>query len=206
MKTFTVLATGIFIGSSIAATAPAKSAVDALTKIAPTSASCDGAKVPAQCATAQQAAGPIIDSFAEYGIVTPGEQAALLALMAFETVEFKFNTNQDGGNGQPRPGQGTRNMMMPDNVALYAQAKYPNAASISDVSQKLDKVIADGGEWASAAWYYTTKCDDTVKAGLKAGTQAGNAAYLTNCVMTTVTDDRTKYWTAAAQALGLSGQ
>lgn len=204
MKTSIILAAGTFAAAATAATTPSQSAVDVLLKIAPTSSNCD--LTNKECATAQQAAGPLIDSFAEYGITTPGEQAALLALVATESGAFKYNRNHFPDPGTP--GQGTRNMMSVKFVAKYAEAKYPDAVSISDPAQKLDKVIELGGEWASAAWFYTTYCDDTVKTGLKAGTEKGYEDYLTICVGTgpKVDDTRKQYYALASKALGLSGQ
>ena len=67
---------------------------------APGSAGCDGS--PA-CKTAAQAAPLIQAAFDKFGFNTPGEQAAILALMAFETVDFKFDVNVSPG----RPGQGS---------------------------------------------------------------------------------------------------
>ena len=71
----------------------------------PGSASCDGSP---SCRTAQQAAPVIQAAFDKYGFKTPGEQAALIALMSFESGNFKFDVNVSPG----RPGQGS---MYPDN-------------------------------------------------------------------------------------------
>lgn len=173
-------------------------ATDILLKIAPTSGSCSGAPFPEECATASDAAQPLIDSFSKYQIATPGEQAALLSLMAFESGDFKYNKNHYPG----RPGQGCRNMMMPNFVSEYAATM---SLSNSDPAALLQQVIQAGGEWGAAAWFYSTKCGADVKTGLQAGTKAGWESFITGCVQTTLTDDRTSGWMKAAQALGLSG-
>jgi len=67
---------------------------------APGSASCDGSS---SCRTAEQAAPFIQAAFKKFGFKTPGEQAAILALMAFESGDFKFDVNVFPG----RPGQGS---------------------------------------------------------------------------------------------------
>ena len=73
-----------------------------LEAVAPSAKSCEGAPIINQCRTASQAAGLIAQSFQTYGIATVNEQAALISLMAFESDEFKYNTNISPG----RPGQG----------------------------------------------------------------------------------------------------
>ena len=56
--------------------------------------SCDGAPFPEECATADHAAPFINDGFAQFGIESVGEKAAILSLMMFETGNFKYNRNQ----------------------------------------------------------------------------------------------------------------
>lgn len=56
-----------------------------LEKISPDTSSCEGADFPDECATAAQAA-PFIDiSFSNFGIESFGGQAALVAIMLFES-------------------------------------------------------------------------------------------------------------------------
>ena len=69
--------------------------------VAPTSSTCDGAPYPKQCRTAAQAVGPIIKSLNRYGTTSVGETAALIATMAFESGDFKYNINITPG----RPGR-----------------------------------------------------------------------------------------------------
>ncbi|KAF2099592.1 hypothetical protein NA57DRAFT_75092 [Rhizodiscina lignyota] len=183
--------------------------VDAATKAlltaAPTSNTCSGATYPNECATAQQAAQPIIDGFAQYGITTVGEQAAALSIMIFESGSFKYNEKHFPA---PVPGQGTRNMQNPEfNQKYVADLEKSGKLKSSDVQAAgtdPNKILAlvqpDEFSFASAAWFISTQCDAATRAGLQAGTQAGYTAYLTNCVQTTVTDDRISGWKAALQA------
>lgn len=81
--------------------------------------SCDGlGDFADECITAADATQPLIDSFAKYQITTPGEQAALLSWMAYESGDFKYVRNHFPAPG--RPGQGCRNMMMPEFVSEFA--------------------------------------------------------------------------------------
>lgn len=176
--------------------------IDILTKIAPSSASCSNAPIAGECATASDAAQPLIDSFAKYRIATPAEQAALLSWMAYESAEFQYVRNHFPAPG--RPGQGTRAMMMPTFVSEFAstlQLTNPDPAGL------LDDVIKAGGEWAAASWFYTAKCSDEIKQGVKTGGKAGWEKFITDCVETTLDSgekSREVYWTRATQALGMT--
>ena len=64
-----------------------------LLSIAPNSGSCAGADFPSECATNVQAAPYLIAAMIKYQISSPAEMAALLALIAFETADFKYNVN-----------------------------------------------------------------------------------------------------------------
>lgn len=72
-----------------------------ITTIAPKSHSCANAPVPKsgmpECANAQEAAVNIRKSFETYNVTSKAEQAAVIALMAFESVEFQFSRNQGSG-------------------------------------------------------------------------------------------------------------
>lgn len=63
----------------------------------------DDPEAPGECRTAGQAADPILDSFEKYEITNQIEKAALVALMGFETDDFKYQRNYYPG----RPGQGS---------------------------------------------------------------------------------------------------
>lgn len=68
-----------------------------ITDIAPKSSSCDDAPAEGECATAKQAAKFASQSFDTYKVTSKGEQAAVLSLMAFETLDFKYNKNHFPG-------------------------------------------------------------------------------------------------------------
>lgn len=67
--------------------------------IAPKSHNCTSPPAKGECATASQAAPNIAKSFAKYGVSSRAEQAAVIALMAFESGEFRYSRNHF-----PRPG------------------------------------------------------------------------------------------------------
>jgi hypothetical protein len=193
--------------------AAGNSAVSMLLTIAPTSNTCTNAPAAGECATATQAAPYLISAMSSYGITSPPELAAVLSLIAFESGDFKYNINHYPG----RAGQGTRNMQMPDfNLqyavsvpALVAQVQAITSATSTTAGLSDDQlnavralVLPDQYTWASAAWFYTTKCA-SVRAQVQGGGQAGLEAYL-GCVGTTATSDRLAYWTRANTAFGLS--
>ena len=62
-----------------------------------------------RCRTADQAAAAIATSFNTYGITSPGEMAAIIATMAFESGDFKYQKNHFPG----RPGQGSKYLHRP---------------------------------------------------------------------------------------------
>ena len=66
--------------------------VEQLLAIAPASAACDpAAQFADECITAQDAVAPLNAAFAQYGVETVGEKAALLSLMLFESGDFKVH-------------------------------------------------------------------------------------------------------------------
>ena len=193
--------------------APAAITAEQLIQIDSTTAACDGAgEFAAECADAARAAPAISASFKKYGITTPGEQAALIAIMVFETGGFKYSKNHFSPEG-PRPGQGTRNMqMLPFNLK-YANDVLPAETASTAVAAGGDAVTAalnadDETSFGSAAWFLTTaqpdKCTQQIRDGLAAGTKVGWDAYLTQCVETTPDPTRDVPWTAAKAALGVA--
>lgn len=66
-------------------------------QIAPKSSTCDNPPAKGECATADQAAPNIAKSFENYGVTSRAEQAAVIALMAFESDDFRFSRNQVPG-------------------------------------------------------------------------------------------------------------
>ncbi|KAH7369018.1 hypothetical protein B0T11DRAFT_69498 [Plectosphaerella cucumerina] len=191
------------------------SILSALLRADPTTASCDGAPAPSECATAAQAAPLIEAAMRRFCIHETPVVAALVDLMLFETGAFKYNRNHFPG----RPGQGTRNMQMfdfnfqyaLDTPALKSQAiaiaggESVDADSISDDKKNeiLALVMADEYTFASAAWFLTTKCPATIKQGLATGGDAGYEAYLTSCIGTTAAPERLEHWKVTKEAFGV---
>ncbi|KAL2066221.1 hypothetical protein VTL71DRAFT_2292 [Oculimacula yallundae] len=183
-------------------------AVDILLQIAPTSNTCSGAPVPAECATNVQAAPFLISAMQKYEIYSVPEMAAVLSVVAFETADFKYNTNKFPG----RPGQGTRNMQMANYNLLYAQSipelatplsAITTSSSIAGLSdEKLNAiralVLPDEYSWASGAWFLTTQCAN-IRPALQTGSRVGFGAYM-GCLGVTASDDRLAYWKRATAA------
>ena len=176
-----------------------------LLSIAPKSSSCANADFPSECRTATQAVGPITASFATYGLNTPGEQAAILSTMAFESDDFQYQISHFPGT----PGQGTRNMQSPKYNLMYAQSipalgPYLQKTDISDPNAVLDLLTTYiDYDFGSAAWFLTSQCDQSVRGGLQSGSAAGFSAYIA-CIGTAETSDRNAYYQRAVTALGVT--
>jgi hypothetical protein len=195
-----------------------------LIQFAPQSVSCNAtAEFADECRNATQAAPFINQGFAQFGIDSAGEKAALLSLMAFETNDFQFDRNHFPAPG--RPGQGTRNLMMYPFVLDYAldtpsvaaqaqvvsQGKNGTDPTVSDDTKNavLALVLVDDLSFASAMWFYKrsgpqkTGCaaNATIVQGLQSQTRAGWELFITSCIFTTVTDDRASVWENAIAAL-----
>ena len=170
-----------------------------LLAIAPKSGSCAGAD-PAQCQTADIAAQYIAASFQTYGITTPGEMAAVISTIAFESGDFKYNKPIS-----PTPGKGTRNMQSAAFNLKYAQSMPQFAtqlASAAGPDAVLNLLVANPDvDFASAAWFLTTQCP-AARPELASGNMAGWTTYITGCLGTTVTDDRHAYAVRAYQVFG----
>ncbi|DAA74549.1 TPA_exp: Uncharacterized protein A8136_3307 [Trichophyton benhamiae CBS 112371] len=179
--------------------------IEVLKEIAPASAKepcVSAAKAEGQCRSASQAAEPIIHSFEKYKITSKPEMAAILSLIALESGEFKYQKNVFPG----RPGQGTRNMQMPNFNALYAKSIPELAAKIGPKTNNVDAVLdmllsKDDYDFGSAAWFLTTQCTPAVRTALQSGSEEGWSKYLTECIGTTAADERKKYWTKAMESV-----
>ncbi|KAL7797359.1 hypothetical protein V8C37DRAFT_370836 [Trichoderma ceciliae] len=182
-------------------------AVAIVKKIAPGAENCVDTT---ECRTAEQAAPFIAQSMYDYKVFTTPEMAAIISLMAFESVDFKYKHNVSPG----RPGQGTANMQMANFNLLYAQSidsikdqvsRYTSTDGLSsdDLNHILSLVQPDEFNFASGAWFYTTQCDSSVKEALWADVDTGFQKYM-ECVGTPVTDDRLAYFTRAKEAFGLN--
>ncbi|KAF9029582.1 hypothetical protein BDP27DRAFT_1246585 [Rhodocollybia butyracea] len=151
-----------------------------------------------ECRTAAQALPFVNKGFSDYNITTIGEKAALLSLMAFESGGFQFNIND--GN----PGQGTRNLMEFPFVYQYAISKpfltNQTRAIVPNVNSKRSprSCPPDSLSFASAMWFYTQSgaqgqgCLEMpgMVQGLQQQSESGWENYITNCVGTTVTQER----------------
>lgn len=73
--------------------------------IMPSSTSCDGRGD--ECTTAQDAVEYLTGSMSEYSVSTAIEQAGLLSLIAYESVEMQYKKNLDQA---AQTGRGTVNM------------------------------------------------------------------------------------------------
>lgn len=180
------------------------SAQDVLS-IAPDAANCTSAAYPAECVTATEATPFILLSYDHFHIESFGAQAALLSVMAYESGSFKYNENHWPGV----PGQGTRNMQSPAYNLKYATWLASNVTEVGFTSDDVATANAAGPaavlklvssnvlSFGSAAWFLKTQCDASIEAGLAEATEAGWEAYLTTCIGTIVTADRTAIWTEA---------
>jgi len=172
-----------------------------IVKVAPSSSSCSGAPYAAECITADQAAPAISLSYSTYGVTSPAAQAAVLALMVFESGSFKYNAK----HFPPTPGQGTRNMMSPSFVSEYATDLY-GAAKVAAAGSP-DAVLALvqdlNDSCGSGAWFLKTKCPGVLTQFASDPEGAWTAYNGPGCIGTTLTADRTAVWTAAKAALGV---
>ncbi|KAF7117522.1 hypothetical protein CNMCM5793_006544 [Aspergillus hiratsukae] len=172
--------------------------------IAPKSKSCADAPAPGECATSEVAAANIAKSFETYKVTSAAEQAAVIGLMAFESLDFEYNRNHFPGV----PGQGTRNMQSPAFNAKYAASLPALADKLKDVSGDLAGVLdlllsKEEYDFGSGAWFLTTQCSQDVRSELQSGSEAGWQKYISSCVGTDANEERKAYWTRAVQALGV---
>ncbi|GAP82637.2 hypothetical protein SAMD00023353_0101710 [Rosellinia necatrix] len=195
--------------AGIAAAAPLQarrdqSAAAIIAAISPNSVNCAEAT---ECRTNVQAAPFLIRAMADYGLDSPGQIGAVIALSAFESVDFKYKHNLSNN-----PGQGTSNMQMANfnkEFALSIDALKEQATAIGDISNPdnankiLALVTADEYNFASGAWYLTTKCPE-VADSLRAATDAAFTDYMEKCVGVTMTPERAAYWARAKAAFGLT--
>jgi len=196
---------------------PTKITPDIVLAAAPGTTSCNGS---GSCRTAAQAAPFIQAAFGKFGFKTKGEQAAILALMAFESGDFKFDVNVFPG----RPGQGTRNMMTFPFIYKYALESPEVAGQVASIAPGLNPnmsfdqlnqtppnvmngiralVLRDDLSFASAAWFLRTKCSPDIATGLATATAAAWSKYMTVCVGTSDAPERLTGYQKALHAYGL---
>ncbi|KAJ5375460.1 hypothetical protein N7517_007466 [Penicillium concentricum] len=175
-----------------------------LITIAPTSKSCSDAPAKDECATAKQAAKYTSQAFETYKVTSKAEQAAIISIMAFESGDFKYNKNHFPGVA----GQGTRNMQSPSYNKKYASSLPDLKDKLPSVSNSpadlLDLLRNDAAtDFGSAAWFLTTQCSKEVRAALADGSETGWQRFISDCVGTSVTDERKEYWERAVKAIGV---
>ncbi|KAJ6178027.1 hypothetical protein N7519_008488 [Penicillium mononematosum] len=175
-----------------------------LITIAPSSKSCANAPAEGECATAKQAAKFTSQSFDTYKVTSKAEQAAIVSLMAFETEDFKYNKNHFPGVA----GQGTRNMQSPAFNKKYASSlpelkdKLPSVSNSPE--ELLDLLRSDSAtDFGSGAWFLTTQCSKDVRTALADGSETGWQRFISDCVGTSVTEERREYWERAVEAIGV---
>ena len=226
-KTILTLLLSVCMLASLAATATIpvpriflreEGAVAILSKVAPTAGQCDPA-YPSECATVVQAATGLTKAMADYKIYNTAEISVLIALVAYESGDFRYNVHHFPS---ANPGQGTRNMqnfqfnlgyaqfIAQTNATVASQLKTITNGAASgftddQMNQVLSLVTPDEFTWGSAAWFYTSQPGCQAQIGSQVQTQgnAGYAAYL-ECVGTSMSEDRMPAWVAAREAFGLT--
>ncbi|KAJ3472303.1 hypothetical protein NLG97_g11106 [Lecanicillium saksenae] len=123
---------------------------------------------------------------ARYKICTYPEMAAVLALMAFESVDFRYKHNSLDG--------------VKDKVA---DVQSVDGLPPDKLNYILSLVQPDEYNFGSGPWFLTTQCKPEVREALKANVDSGFEAYMA-CVGVSVTDERKAYLTRAKKAFGLS--
>ncbi|KAI1740689.1 hypothetical protein F4680DRAFT_417507 [Xylaria scruposa] len=219
MKISTAVSVGLAL-AGITTSAPltartTKTAAQIILEIATTSGTCLSSNK--ECHTNMQVGPLMAKAAAQYKVDHASPIAAVLALTAFESADYAYNTNQ-----QLTAGQGTSNMQMytynlkyaqsipalsdplnklgtPDALLAASTANPPNAALMNSVR---DLVTTDDYNFGSGFWFLTTQCGSDVIQKLKDNPDAGFAAYM-GCVGVTINDKRQDYWTKAKQAFGL---
>lgn len=101
-----------------------------------------------------------------------------------------------------------RNMQSPSFNKKYASSlpalkdKLPSVTN--SPADLLDLLRSDGAmDFGSGAWFLTTQCSKEVRAALADGSETGWQRYISDCVGTSVTEERKAYWERAVKALGV---
>lgn len=141
---------------------------------------------------------PISNTSATY---TPVDQDKVVRLLAPHTYIHSFIASPINHRLSL-----ARNMQMANWNKEYA-------ASISEIKEDYEPIKNDDEEvlnllltnddydFGSAAWYLTIICSGTIIEGLQEDNDAGWEAYITECVGTTVTEERKDYLERARDAM-----
>ncbi|KAI1503142.1 hypothetical protein F5X99DRAFT_116854 [Biscogniauxia marginata] len=161
-----------------------------------------------ECRNATQIAPHFLDALNLYELQAPGQIAGIIALTAFESLNYVYKHNQNPDHH----GQGTSNQQMAEFNIKYAQSfpeLKPEVDALSPIDtpdkkdQVLNLVVDDKYNFGSGPWFLKTQCDASVLTALEAGNDAGMDTYMA-CVGVTMTAERTAYWTRAKTAFGLA--
>ncbi|PHH62940.1 hypothetical protein CDD81_6573 [Ophiocordyceps australis] len=166
-----------------------------------------------ECRSASQAAPFIASALQKYKLTCAGQAASVIALMAFESVNFRFKHNVSPG----RAGQGTANMQMASFNLDYARSlpevrdKIP--AGVSSVEgqskQTLNQILAlvqpDEYNFGSGPWFLRSKCDAKVVQGLAGGDVDEGFQKHMACVGVVVDEARRGYFERAKRAFKVGG-
>lgn len=86
---------------------------------------------------------------------------------------------------------------------IAGSAKSADSLSEKQVNGIRDLLTLDDVyDFGSAAWFLTTQCSDRIRGELQNAGERGWEIYITDCVKTTVTPERTAYWQRAMDAFG----
>ncbi|KAI0233880.1 hypothetical protein L0F63_001560 [Massospora cicadina] len=101
----------------------------------------------------------------QYNLVTPEQMAFYISVISVETANLSYNRNHFPG----RPGQGTRSMMMPDNLHVFFKSSpkilkdHPELTQIAEKSTKdmsnvdkeklLNVLMQDEYSFLPGAWW-----------------------------------------------------
>lgn len=101
-----------------------------------------------------------------------------------------------------------RNMQSPSFNKKYASSLPDLKDKLPAVSNSpadlLDLLRSDGAtDFGSGAWFLTTQCSKEVRSALADGSETGWQRFISDCVGTSVTDERKVYWERAAKAIGV---
>lgn len=195
-----------FIASAVSIAAMASVAVaqipaaPVLEQICPNTSCPEGDQ---ECRTAAQAAPWIAQSMLDYEIYNTKAMASVIALMAYESGDFKYKKNLNPDNH----GQGTANMQSPSFNLQYAQSipalkdKYAGKTNLSpeELDSMLVDLMDDKYNFASGAWFLKTQCPSQL-AGFESGdAQAAFLAHM-GCVGVDMNDKRQAYFDLALKA------
>ncbi|KAJ1919900.1 hypothetical protein H4219_001680 [Mycoemilia scoparia] len=163
-----------------------------------------------ECATFADAASGFNAAFDKYKITSRAEKVALIALSAFESGTFAYNTNHFPEPG--RPGQGTRAMLMYNFVYQYANSLYPDKVSALGATESTtddmvknkvrELVLNNSDSFGAAAWYLATHAKEYHGSGkIKEHDLESFKTYCTTAVGASWDEQRGKIWKALDEAL-----